>query len=261
VTDEPRHNLLLGLLSTIRAEPGHYPERTFWTVEDGGRTVGFALRTPPHNLVLARPLVEAATGLLATAIADDLPGVTAARPEADAFARAWAERTGARLRIQFEQRVYALTTLRPPPAVAGSARPAAGADRALVLEWFRAFWAEALHEPQPDADVLGRDVDLRLAGGTRGLLLWEDGGEVVSLAGWGGETPNGMRVGPVYTPPERRRRGYASAVVAELSARLLAGGRRCCFLYTDLANPTANRIYADLGYEPVCDSVQYAFVR
>ena len=68
-----------------------------------------------------------------------------------------------------------------------------------------------------------------------------------------------LRVGPVYTPPERRRRGFGSAVTAAVSERQLAAGRSFCFLYTDLANPTSNRIYMDIGYEPVCDSVDYDF--
>jgi uncharacterized protein len=89
-------------------------------------------------------------------------------------------------------------------------------------------------------------------------MLWEND-RPVSLAGWGGETPNGVRVGPVYTPPAHRRRGYGSAVTAAVTAERLAAGRRFCFLYTDLANPTSNRIYASLGYEPVCDSVDCAF--
>ena len=65
----------------------------------------------------------------------------------------------------------------------------------------------------------------------------------------------------MYTPPEHRRRGYGSAVTAAASQRNLDAGRRFCFLYTDLANPTSNKIYMDLGYEPVCDSVEYAFER
>jgi hypothetical protein len=63
----------------------------------------------------------------------------------------------------------------------------------------------------------------------------------------------------VYTPPELRGRGYASALTAHVSAEQLAAGRSFCFLYTDLANPTSNRIYVALGYERVCDSVEYAF--
>jgi predicted GNAT family acetyltransferase len=60
-------------------------------------------------------------------------------------------------------------------------------------------------------------------------------------------------VNAVYTPPEQRGRGFATACVARLSARLLAEGRRQCVLFTDLANPTSNAIYARIGYRGVAD--------
>ena len=82
----------------------------------------------------------------------------------------------------------------------------------------------------------------------------------VSLAGFGSRTPNGIRVGPVYTPPERRGNGYASALVGRMTAALLEAGHRFCFLFTDLANPTSNGIYQRIGYEAVTDVDQYAFV-
>lgn len=86
-----------------------------------------------------------------------------------------------------------------------------------------------------------RSVDSRLDSTTSGIYVWEDG-EPVSLIGYTGPTPNGIRIGPVYTPPEHRRRGYASAGVAEVSQIMLDSGRRYCFLFTDLANPTSNHI-------------------
>ena len=61
-------------------------------------------------------------------------------------------------------------------------------------------------------------------------------------------------MGPVYTPRERRGRGYASAGVAGVSRIVLAQGARAC-LFTDQANPTSNKIYAALGYRPVVDMV------
>jgi uncharacterized protein len=102
-------------------------------------------------------------------------------------------------------------------------------------------------------------VDRRLAGDDEGLWLWDDDGPV-SMAGFGGATPNGIRIGPVFTPPELRGRGYASALVASLSEWLLHHhGRRFCFLYTDLANRTSNEIYRRIGYERVCDSAVIRF--
>jgi predicted GNAT family acetyltransferase len=79
------------------------------------------------------------------------------------------------------------------------------------------------------------------------------------MVGYSGPTPNGIRIAPVYTPPELRGGGYASACTAETTRRLLKDGRRFCFLYTDLANPTSNSIYQRIGYRPVCDVDQYRF--
>jgi predicted GNAT family acetyltransferase len=79
------------------------------------------------------------------------------------------------------------------------------------------------------------------------------------MAAHTGPTPNGVRVGAVYTPPELRGRGYASACTAAVTQRLLADGRRFCFLFTDLSNPTSNSIYQKIGYRPVCDVDQYRF--
>ena len=78
-------------------------------------------------------------------------------------------------------------------------------------------------------------------------------------ATWTGPTPNGVRVTLVYTPPAVRGHGYASSCVAALSALLLASGRKYCFLFTDLANPTSNSIYTKIGYRPVCDVDEYRF--
>src|SRR5436189_143738 len=102
-------------------------------------------------------------------------------------------------------------------------------------------------------------VDHREEDPDGGIVLWEDGGAVVSMAGFGGRTPSGTRIGPVYTPPDLRGRGYASALTAALTQRLLDGGLRFCFLFTDLANPTSNSIYQRIGYEPVSDVGLWSF--
>ena len=93
----------------------------------------------------------------------------------------------------------------------------------------------------------------------RTVYLWEDQGAIVSVVGAGGETPNGIRIGPVYTPPEARGNGYASSLTAAASQDQLDRGRRFVFLFTDLANPTSNRIYQAIGYEPVIDVDMYRF--
>jgi hypothetical protein len=258
--DEARHNLAFGILSSARDQPDVYPELRGWIVTERSKVVAAALQTPPYNLVLVRPLVERALDELAGRIAEELPGVVGAVPEVDRFAQLWAERRGVGVATRFEQRIYALRRLHAPRRVEGAMRLAGRTDRDLVLAWVVAFSREALHDAPADTDRLERSVDARLEGSeTRGVVLWEAEGRAVALAAFGGPTPNGIRIGPVYTPPEHRGRGYGSAVTAAASRLQLDRGRRFCFLYTDLANPTSNAIYLRIGYEPVCDSRELVF--
>ena len=248
--DEPRNNLILGIADTI-ASTDLYDDPCFWIVEEGD-VVAAALRTPPHNLILAHGGDAAAVAALREALrAEELPGVVGTVPAVEWFAR------GRESRVAMAQGVFALERVADVPSAPGSPRPATADDRELVLAWMRAFQDEALSSGGPGIDE--RNVDLRLAGGARGLWLWEDGGAPVSLAGWGGRTPNGIRVGPVYTPPELRGRGYATTLVADLSRWLLDEGRRFCSLYTDLANRTSNAIYERIGYVRIAESRELAF--
>jgi uncharacterized protein len=260
LADESRHNLILGIAGTLSRHPTVYREFALWLVEERGRVLLVALQTPPYNLTLSRPAQPEAVPVLADALETDgrsLPGVTAAVPEADDFAEEWTRRRGLVARSRMAQRIYRLDRLRPVTGVPGRPRKVARSDRRLLVDWMTAFAEESL---PPDAPGRGVEatVAARLDEGAGGFVIWDDEGPV-SLAGWGGETPHGVRIGPVYTPPEHRRRGYGSAVTAAVSSEHLASGRRFCFLYTDLTNPTSNRIYLDIGYEAVCDSIDYAF--
>ena len=64
------------------------------------------------------------------------------------------------------------------------------------------------------------------------------------------------RIQAVNTPPGLRRRGYASAGVAALSANVLARGLRCV-LNASLNNMVASSVYQRLGYRAVSDVRRY----
>jgi predicted GNAT family acetyltransferase len=89
--------------------------------------------------------------------------------------------------------------------------------------------------------------------------IWDDGARV-AYAGFNDAAPEFARIAPVYTLPDRRGRGYATALVAVLSRELLARGKRRLFLTTDLANPTPNAIYARIGFRPEGDDWHLDFV-
>jgi predicted GNAT family acetyltransferase len=258
--DEPRHNLIYSICSTLIETPSAYEEAYFWTVEDGDALAAL-LRTPPYNIAVAQPLspdalVFAAHAMHAAGV--EFPGVGGPLPESETFAEAWEQATGTRRQVRMAQGVYAAREARVPHDVPGRMREAERRDLELAVEWFIAFRDEALPDDAPRTD-LERAVKRRLDSTNAGLTLWEVDGQPVSLCGYGGQTPHGIRIGPVYTPPELRRHGYASALTAGVTQQQLESGRDYCFLYTDKANPTSNRIYVNIGYELVCEAADYAF--
>jgi len=258
VAREAEHNLILGLTGRLRENPLTYGDEApyFAVVEDGGRVVAGAMRTPPHNLILSELDDERALDLVADDVRSrfsELPGVLGPRAAAERFVLLW----GVPGERRVAQRAHRAESVTLPEGVRGRMRDYEDGDRGLVLRWLQAFIDEALAGGGPES--AHSSLEHRVADPDGGYVIWEDGGEAVSLAGYGAPTPNGIRVGPVYTPPEFRRRGYATALTAEVTKMLLEGGRRFCFLFTDLANPTSNSIYYAVGYRPVTDVDMWAF--
>lgn len=256
---EAEHNITLGLARTLIETPGDYPLPPYLAVAmDGDRVVATALRTPPYNLVLSEVDDPAAVALfLEDLAADDLPGVVGPVEHARAFADGYAARVGRTPHLQFSERSFRLTEVRPPAPVSGHMRGATEQDRDWVVAGVDGFFRDGLGEDDPSESLML--ADRWLAGVGRTLYLWDDDG-VVSMCGASGRTPNGIRISLVYSPPAVRRRGYASALVAAASQAQLDAGRRFCFLFTDLANPTSNHIYREIGYEPVRDVDEYRFL-
>jgi len=264
---EAEHNLMLGICSNLRAAGSAFPLTRgssaappyFAVIREGERVVGAALRTPPLNTILsAMDDPRGADLVVADQLesARDLPGVLGERALAKRFAELWTARTGRRASVKTAERIFQLTRVITPRPAPGRMRRAMMADLDLVAAWFRAFIREALREEGDDARVT---AEYWLTGPGRFLYLWEDGGPPVSMTGTSGRTPNGIRIGAVYTPSDLRGRGYASNLVARVSQAQLDSGLRSCFLYTDLANPTSNHIYQEIGYEPVADVDEYRF--
>ena len=129
------------------------------------------------------------------------------------------------------------------------------ADRPVVEEWYRAFDEEA---DLSIGESRASELSTRAIHAGR-LFVWDDNGPVAQAA-INGTTPNGARIGVVYTAPSHRGRGYATALVSALSHYCLTSGFGLCFLFTDLANPTSNAIYARIGYQPVADFEDIDFV-
>jgi hypothetical protein len=152
-----------------------------------------------------------------------------------------------------KERAFEIRRVIPPKAVRGRMRLAQADETATIRAWIMAFIEEArLNDPYPSE----AKVRERIEKGE--IFLWIDG-VPISMAATARPIGKGISIGMVYTPPEHRRHGYASALVASLSQRLLDGGFEYCTLFTDQANPTSNAIYQRIGYRPVCDYDLYRF--
>ncbi len=255
---EVENNVMLTIASSIAdgtrtlKEPAH-----FAAVVDGEQIVCCGSRTSPHRMLITRGTAGGSAALAADAFAalGRLPGVTGPCEAAAGFVEAWLALAGGRADISMRQRLHKLDRLNADlPIVRGTLRVVDLSERDLAVERVLAFAREALPDA-PTGDI-AEGVDRHLSRGT--LYFWDDGAPVTMCAD-AGSSGSIARINSVYTPPERRRRGYATAAVAVLTRRLLDGGRRYCCLYTDLANPTSNSVYRRIGYRPVCDIDQYTF--
>jgi predicted GNAT family acetyltransferase len=121
------------------------------------------------------------------------------------------------------------------------------ADLDLVRDWALRF-AEEIDTTVDVAAFYERRLE------TNSLYLWDDGVPRTILA-VSGITPNSIRISGVFTSPDCRRHGYASAAVASVSQRMLDAGHRFCVLFTETSDPSANRLYRSIGYKPIFDKV------
>ena len=237
-TQEAKNGLILGICGQLIDEPGRYKAapclKTVW--DDNVLVIG-AVMTPPHKLVLYAHQGDFQVG--AAMLVDDLlredwniPGVLGPRDTAEGFAGAWAQTTGGATEIDRRSHLFELREVAIPQPENGSLRRATDTDLELVTGWWHDFIKGIFGEV--DLDEAAVSSKARLASGD--IFLWENTGLPVSIAMKTRPTRNGISLSLVYTPPELRSRGYATACVGELSRMLLAEGRQYCTLFADETN-------------------------
>jgi predicted GNAT family acetyltransferase len=259
--NEAANNLMLGVCFRLKRFPDRIKTTPYFiTVSTEDELILAAVRTPPHNLIIygkrrdyAQAFETLAQNLLASH--EPLPGVLGPSQIAKTFAETWASVSGAKYRPGMSQRIFELRQVIPPQqSPPGQMRLATQDEVDLVTQWALAFQEEALAPSVPGEtrEMIGRRIS------DQEIYLWEDE-QPVSMAAKNRPISNGISVSFVYTPPEFRKRGYATACVASLSQLLLDSGWQFCTLFTDLSNPTSNHIYQTIGYTPVCDFNEYVF--
>jgi len=248
---EALHSLLLGIALRSKPEDIHC-----WSFKNRL----YAIQTPPFNVLLAAPDDHDYQDLLAMVVAFAqkgvlLPGVTGEQKLVTDFAKAWTNYHYGHYLVAMEQCIYELTQVNTPVGVPGLLREARTEERPLVLRWGQAFYDQVM----PGTTLSRIAATVAQSMGSRYMHVWEVDNRPVSIAALARPTRRGITINYVYTPPELRRRGYASALVAALSEKALRMGHEFCTLYTDASNRTSNKIYQNIGYQLVARSRQINF--
>jgi predicted GNAT family acetyltransferase len=259
--DEALASSYVAFASGLLRNPPAETESVYLATYAGGGAAGAAVMRGTSSVWVGASDTDAAH-----AFADDLhafrggsaaalQGVFGIRSACDAFAQRWRELTGHVHHLRVQMRNHRLTRVEAVPRPAGAARRATADD----IDWVGAAQHDFIVEIRlpDDAARLRSLIPRRIEQGQ--IWIWDDAG-AVAFAGWTDAPPDAARIAPVYTLPRARGRGYATALVAELSQVLLDQGRPKLFLVTDLANPVSNSIYARIGYRPLSDIFHYDFV-
>lgn len=255
----PRHianNMLY--LGLERMSPASLAVRASWLgiLRQDQAVAGIALiNSPlPHRTVqLSHPWPEEASPALATALGDAgvrLSGIHAREAAAIALAAALARP----YKTRFALGQYVLQ--RPPRSEAagsGRLRPAQPGDQERLCKWLTGFIADCRLADDPTR--LPAEIGERLARAQPFYWIWEEDGEAVALAS-ATRLGDCARIGAVYTPPARRRRGHGEALVASLCRLLQGQGVGQIHLDTDLANPVSNALYRRIGFEQIGEKVE-----
>ena len=249
--DPCARNVLLTVIDTVRAAPGAYsaPPSFWWVTGDIGQVCGVASWTPPYPMLVSAMPDSAATELAASMIARAAalgikpPGVNGPERSAQAVASAWTASTGDRIHRARTILLNELDRLIDVPVPPGTVRAATLDDVPILAAWLTAFGGEV------DL-IVGLDPRATAERSVRAGMfdLWIADAAPVCVVGHrvaGGV----LRVGPVYTPPAHRNRGYGRRLTYEVTAQALTRPDvQRCMLFTDADNPVSNSIYRQVGY-------------
>ncbi|MFC5448501.1 GNAT family N-acetyltransferase [Paenibacillus aestuarii] len=255
---EAENNLVLGVLQALTEEAKIY----YMAVVYKGASIGLVLlQTQPHQIILSRYVQLTSEDIRSVGESlhrslPDIPGFIGEKQATSELAASITHfRGGIPAAVFMNQRIYKLETLKRKPLSPGRLRTIAAKDLPTIREWVYQFCIET-NQAMSEQEAAKRTALLI----QKGLLAgWEVDGKLVSMANGTRPTRTNVTISYVYTPVSERKKGYAADCVAALTQQMLDNGYKSTSLYTDLSNPTSNKIYMEIGYEPVMDSVVLLF--
>lgn len=256
--DEAQHNLLISLCNGLINSPDRPISPLLAYVESNGEICAVMVWAAPRSALFSKAKSDEALSLLLMEFGAQVPGFGGPIEVVD---RIHTLRGSDDLLLNLDLQIYELTVSQRlvSPAIRGKLRLATWRSRQLIVDWLEAFDVEVFGSVQEDPRSF---VDGLIEG--NGVCLWvidRPIPQAVSLVISRLSIPAAGRIGPVYTPPEFRRRGYGRAAVAAVSSRLLKRGCDRCFLFADRQSLITGELYRSIGYRWVGDWVDYRLNR
>ena len=186
-----------------------------------------------------------------TKVYPDIPGLIGEKRVVKQLAEEIAQLEQRKLCIRMNQGVYELKKVKKKWDEHGVFRQVNSDELPSIEKWVYQF-CEDVHLPTKE-EKAKQTANILVS--TNRLFGWEVDGRLVSVAATTRPTKSNITVNFVYTPKDERKKGYASNCVAALSQHMLDRGYKTTTLYTDLANPTSNKIYQEIGYELIMESI------
>ncbi|MCK1997279.1 GNAT family N-acetyltransferase [Psychrobacillus psychrodurans] len=254
--NEDKFSLFLGVLKGIKA--GAYKNPYMATIEENGQLLAIFQMTPPHPLNIIFVDENQISTCIDLCISEltkhavPVASIISVKEWAVLFAQKWQEKTDGNYSLMMDQGLYRLDQVEESLEMSpGKWRYATISDAQLIEKWCSQFEQDTGLSVTAPEEIKKR-VKNMLDG--KEVFFWEDQGEVVSMMKKSRPTTNGITVSLVFTPAEKRKKGYGRTLVATVSKELLKEFE-FCVLYTDMLNPTSNKIYQEIGYQKLVDSV------
>ena len=253
LTREIEHGVVLQSARQARADDSRYERPIYWaTLEDDGRLVGCAYRTPPFKVgVTALP--DAAIAPLVADLAATYPGnisgFSGPDPTVSILASAWVEQRGGSWSVNTRGRLMSFSGGAADDGATkkGVLRLADANDTALAQSWGAAA--------SIDSGIAALDGKLCVQLIRAKLLYFFADDRARCMLGLLRETRESVAVGIVYTPATFRGQGYATAALRALDRLLEERGVKNRYLWVDPRSDGAQALAAKLGCRFVFDSL------
>ncbi|WP_459476881.1 GNAT family N-acetyltransferase [Clostridium saccharoperbutylacetonicum] len=160
------------------------------------------------------------------------------------FAEKYSKITESTNKISLGMEAYQCQKIIQPKNVQGKLIKAELSNSDIIIEFWIGFVFDCYGIKLMEEKQIGVVESMIKSGG---LYLWKVEAEIVGMVNIAHKTERHARINNVYTPQEQRKKGYASAMVAELCSSILKGGLTP-MLYADIKNCDSNKVYKSIGF-------------